>query len=98
MPDSYERPDTMEVLVDDLIELIALVEAAESLGCWFNGNVSPSPGWDRHAYESWRIRGTYFELDELDDVESLVDRNAGLLGIDASPRPKLTLIRGGRDA
>jgi hypothetical protein len=81
MADRFERPDTVTVSVDDLVELIALAQAAEGIACWFNGNVHPTPGWERHAYEAWRIRSESFALEGLDDDD--LDRHPIVLETNA---------------
>ena len=57
---------TVAIDRDDLVELIALALAANEVGEFFNGRVHPSPGWERHAYEAWRIREKYLEDGSID--------------------------------
>jgi hypothetical protein len=61
---------TVEIAVDDLVELIAVAEAALGVGEWINGSVTPSPGWARVDGVAWRIREKYLMAEaDLDDDE-----------------------------
>lgn len=69
------KPVTVEVAVDDLVELLALGQAATDIGVWFNGDVAPSPGWEIHDPTPWRLREKYLMADVHPDDDDAYEQH-----------------------